>query len=70
MLVLSRKKEESIIIGSANIIEDRARLSEAITVNIIDIQGDRIRIGITAPKCYRILRNEVLDRILPPEPKS
>jgi carbon storage regulator len=47
MLVLSRRKDESIIIG------------ENIEVTIIDIQGDVIRLGIDAPKEVSIYRKEL-----------
>ncbi|WP_061212764.1 carbon storage regulator CsrA [Syntrophomonas wolfei] len=51
MLVLSRKKDQAIVIG------------EQITVSIIDIQGDNVRIGISAPLDIRIYRQEIYDEI-------
>ena len=47
MLVLSRKKEQSIIIG------------DNIEITIIEIQGDQVRIGINAPKSVSIYRKEL-----------
>ena len=51
MLVLCRKKDESIVIG------------ENIIVTVVDIVGDRIRLGIVAPKEVTIYRREVYDKI-------
>ena len=51
MLVLSRRKGESIIIG------------ESIEVTIVDIQGDLIRLGINAPKEISIYRQELFEDI-------
>jgi carbon storage regulator len=48
MLVLSRKPEERIVID------------ERITITILEIHGDRIRIGIDAPKEMPILREELI----------
>ncbi len=47
MLVLTRKKEQSIIIG------------DNIEITIVDIQGDQVRLGINAPKNVTIFRKEV-----------
>ncbi|MCR4435067.1 MAG: carbon storage regulator CsrA [Clostridiales bacterium] len=47
MLVLTRKKEQSIIIN------------DNIEVTIIDIQGDQVRIGISAPKSVSVHRKEI-----------
>ena len=47
MLVLSRKKNESILIG------------DAITVTVISIQGCRVRLGIEAPDDVSIKRQEI-----------
>ena len=47
MLVLSRKKNESIIIN------------DNITVTVIEIRGDKVRLGIEAPKEIPIHRSEV-----------
>ena len=51
MLVLSRKKGESIIIG------------DNIEISIIDIQGDTIRLGINAPREIQIYRKELYEEI-------
>ncbi len=51
MLVLSRKKEESIVIG------------DSVIITIIDIKNDNIRIGIDAPRDVAIYRKEIYDQI-------
>lgn len=51
MLVLSRNKEESIIIG------------DDITITVVDIRFGQVRIGIDAPKNVSVHRREVYDRI-------
>ena len=48
MLVLSRKADESIIID------------KRITVTILEIQGNRIRLGIEAPKEIPVMREELI----------
>lgn len=47
MLVLTRKKNESII------------LNDNIEITIVDVQGDQVRIGINAPKSVAIYRKEI-----------
>jgi carbon storage regulator len=51
MLVLSRKKGERIIIGGN------------ITVAVVEIQGDKVRIGVEAPKEITVNREEVQNAI-------
>jgi carbon storage regulator len=51
MLVLSRKKGQSIIIG------------DNIEITVVEIQGDTVRIGINAPREVAIHRQEVFDQI-------
>ena len=51
MLVLSRKKGESIIID------------ENIVVTLVEVRGDRVRLGIEAPKHVTVHRREVYDAI-------
>ncbi|MGR6837098.1 carbon storage regulator CsrA [Syntrophomonas erecta] len=51
MLVLSRKKGETIIVG------------ENIEITIIDVQGDLAKVGINAPKSMKIYRKEIYDEI-------
>lgn len=52
MLVLSRKQDEKIIIG------------DSITLMVVSIQGDKVRLGIDAPKHVTIHREEVYKAIL------
>ena len=51
MLVLSRKIDESIII------------SDEIELIVVDIIGDRVKLGINAPKDVRILRSEIYKKV-------
>ena len=51
MLALSRKCNESIMIGNG------------IEVTILDIKGDPVKIGITAPKSVPIYRKEIYKQI-------
>ena len=51
MLILSRKLNESIIIG------------DDIELSIVDIKGDQVKIGINAPKSVKVFRKEVYDAI-------
>jgi carbon storage regulator len=51
MLVLSRKKDEKIIIG------------DNITLMVIEIRGDKVRLGIDAPKEVSVHREEVYNAI-------
>lgn len=51
MLVLSRKKDEKIIIG------------DQIKVMVIEIRGDKVRLGIDAPKEVTVHREEVYEAI-------
>lgn len=51
MLVLSRKQDEKIIIG------------DNISLMVISIQGDKVRLGIEAPKNVSIHRQEVYEAI-------
>ena len=51
MLVLSRKKNESIVINND------------ITVVVVEIRGDKVRLGVEAPKEVPVHRREVYDAI-------
>ena len=54
MLVLSRKKNESIVIGDG---------PDQITMVVVEIRGDKVRLGIEAPKEVPVHRREVYDAI-------
>ena len=52
MLALTRKVGERIVIG------------DSITVTIVDIKGDNMRLAIDAPKDIKIYRGELFDAIV------
>ena len=51
MLVLSRHRDESIMIG------------DDIVITIVDIRGDKVRLGINAPRDIMVHRKEVYEAI-------
>jgi carbon storage regulator len=51
MLVLSRKKNESIVINND------------VVITIVEIRGDKVRLGIVAPKDVPVHREEVYEAI-------
>ena len=51
MLVLSRKKDQSIVIG------------DHIEIKVIAVEGDLVRIGIVAPRSVQVHRKEVYEQI-------
>src|SRR3990170_183022 len=51
MLVLSRQRDETIMIG------------DEVEITIVDIRGDKVRLGINAPRHIQVHRKEVYDAI-------
>lgn len=51
MLALSRKKDESIMLGND------------IEITVLEIRGDQVKIGVKAPKNVAIFRKEIYDQI-------
>lgn len=51
MLVLSRKRDERIVIG------------DNIVITIVDIRGDKVRIGVEAPASVPVHREEILQAL-------
>jgi carbon storage regulator len=51
MLVLSRQRDESIIVG------------DNVQITVVDIRGDKVRLGIVAPAEIPVHRKEVYDAI-------
>ena len=49
MLVLTRKKEQTIVIG------------DNVEVMVLGVSGDKVRLGITAPREIEVFRKEVID---------
>lgn len=51
MLVLSRQRDETIMIG------------DEVEITVVDIRGDKVRLGINAPRHIQVHRKEVYDAI-------
>ncbi|MGB9812185.1 MAG: carbon storage regulator CsrA [Thermovenabulum sp.] len=51
MLVLSRKKGEKLLIG------------DEVEITVVEIEGDRVKLGINVPKGVKILRAELIEEI-------
>ena len=58
MLVLSRHRDESIMIG------------DDVTITVVDIRGDKVRLGIDAPKEIPVHRQEIYEAIKRENKKS
>jgi len=58
MLILTRRVEESLRIG------------DEITVTVLEVNGNQVRIGISAPKDVAVHREEVYQRIQRGEPRA
>jgi len=56
MLVLTRRVNERIVIG------------DDVTVTVLEVRGDQVRLGIEAPRDVKVLREEVLQRDEPEPP--
>lgn len=51
MLVLSRQRDETIVID------------DSIRITIVDVRGDKVRIGVQAPRDVSVHRQEIYDAI-------
>jgi carbon storage regulator CsrA len=51
MLILSRRVGESVVIG------------EDISITVLRVKGDHVRLGVTAPKSVTVHREEISDRV-------
>jgi carbon storage regulator len=51
MLILTRKPDEKIIIG------------DNVTISVIEVRGDQVRLGVDAPKTVKVYREEVFEAI-------
>jgi carbon storage regulator len=57
MLVLSRKSQESVVVGGAD------RFERMLKVTVVEIRGDRVRLGFEADADVPVHRSEVWKRI-------
>ena len=53
MLILSRRKDERVVISEGKIV-----------ITVVDIQADKVRLGITAPKNVSVHRQEVYEQVV------
>ena len=51
MLILTRRVGEAVVIG------------EEVTVTVLGVKGNQVRIGVNAPKTVSVHREEIFDRI-------
>lgn len=58
MLVLTRRKNQSIVIG------------DDIIITVLDVKGDQIRLGITAPREVQVYRQELLTALAETDPSA
>ena len=58
MLILSRRTDESIVIG------------DEVTITILSVKGKQVRIGITAPPDVSVHREEIYQRIQSGDPEE
>ena len=58
MLILSRRTDESIVIG------------DEVTITILSVKGKQVRIGITAPPDVSVHREEIYQRIQAGDPDT
>ena len=58
MLVLSRNKEQTIVVG------------DDVRITIVDVKGDKVRLGIEAPRSVSVHREEVWVALNQPAPSA
>ena len=54
MLVLSRRIGESIVVGAS---------ADRVTITVLEVRGDVVRIGIDAPRSVKVHRAELLEQL-------
>jgi len=57
MLVLTRKNQEAVVVGGSSEMDDLLR------VTVLDVRGERVRLGFEAPRHIPIHRWEVWQRV-------
>ncbi len=58
MLILTRRVGESLMVG------------DSITVTVLGVKGNQVRIGVNAPKDVAVHREEIYNRIQGDQPKT
>jgi carbon storage regulator CsrA len=61
MLVLTRKNQESVIVGGAGAGDPMLK------VTVLEVRGGKVRLGIEGDRNIRVLRSELLERDLAPK---
>lgn len=53
MLILTRRVGEAVLVGEGD---------NAVTLTVLGVKGNQVRVGVAAPKAIKVLREELLDR--------
>lgn len=53
MLILTRRVGEAVLVGEGD---------NAVTLTVLGVKGNQVRVGVVAPKAIKVLREELLDR--------
>jgi sRNA-binding carbon storage regulator CsrA len=65
MLVLARRPDESIIVDFSSMSDAdllALRAGAPIHVTVVQVRGDKVRLGFTAPGCVKIDREEIVEK--------
>ena len=77
MLVLSRRRDEVILMDFAQMTNaefEELKKAGPVAITVVDVHGDKVRVGVTAPRSVQVHRKEVYEAIkkdgvrLPPGP--
>ena len=65
MLVFSRQRDEEVVIDFASMTDQELQelRKTPIVMQVVDIRGDKVRLGTTAPKCVQVHRKEIFNAL-------
>jgi carbon storage regulator CsrA len=65
MLVLTRRREQTIYLDFSTMSDDELlalRTSAPISISVVELRNDKVRLGFEAPPCVRIDRKEIYEK--------
>ena len=65
MLVFSRRRDAEVVIDFASMTDQELQelRKTPIVMQVVDIRGDKVRLGTTAPKCVQVHRKEIFNAL-------